>query len=221
MAVAPYLQEPRRRNRASTVLCRGGDVAAELLVSLIASGQSLGERVVYISVLHEIPQGTDRLMPLLSDRGEWQVARNTAELVGEAHIDAAVPYLARLAGQGDERVRRAALVALAKIGGVGAVEPLRQVLKAGPPELRSIVAGSIGGARARPMTAPLASLAEAEDNPDVARALVRALARIGTTEAKQALERIAAQKTLFSRRGKVLREVAEEALRGFVPAPAT
>src|SRR6185295_15341969 len=88
--VVPFLQEPRRRGRATAVLKRGGDVSGELLCTLISGAQSLGERLVYIEVLREVPQGTDRLMSLLSDRTEWQLARNIAELMGEARLNASV-----------------------------------------------------------------------------------------------------------------------------------
>jgi HEAT repeat protein len=216
--VAPYLMEPRRRGRASATLKRGGDAASGLLVQLITDAQTLGERMIYTEVLQAIPQGTDRLLSLLGSRSDWQLSRNIAELAGEARIDAAVPYLARLQDQSDDRVKRAALVAMAKIGSVATVEPLRTVLKSGAPELKALVAASIGGPQARPLTAPLASLADEEENPDVARALIRAIGRIGTPEAKQALERAAAQKTLFSRRGKVVKEAAEEVLKSFASA---
>ncbi len=218
--VAPYLLEPRRRQRAAIVLRRGGEVAAGLLVSLITEAHGLGERVLYADVLRDIPGGTDKLLTLLSSRSEWQLARNIAELAGEARLEGAVPYLARMLEQSDDRVRRAALVAMARIGSAATVEPLRNLLKAGTPELRALVAQSIGGAQARPLTAPLAAAAGDEENADVARALVKAIARIGTPEARQALERLAGAKAFFSRKGKAAKDAADEALRTFAPGPA-
>ena len=213
--VAPYLLEPKRRHRAAVVLRRGGDAAIGLLVQLILDAPNLGERVIYLEVLRAIPQGTDKLLREFSARGEWQVVRNMAELAGEARLEAAVPYLARLLEHSEDRVRRAVLVALARIGTAPTVEPLRSALKSGSPEIRSLVAAAIGGAHARPLTAPLAALAGDEENPDAARALVKAIGRIGTPEARQALERLAAQKALFSRKAKLLKEVAEDTLRTF------
>jgi len=211
--VAPYLLEAKRKARASVVLRRGGEDAVGLLVGLLAAAQSPGERLVYLEVLRGVATGVDRVLALLS-RSEWQVVRNTAELAGEARLEEAVPYLARLTEHNDERVCRTAMVALAKIGTAGVVEPLRNAFKKGTPELRAQVVNAVGGAHARPLTAPLASLAEAEENVDVIRACYKALGRIGTAEAKNALEKAASQKVLFSRKAKVAREAAEEVLRG-------
>ena len=212
--VAPYLLEPRRKNRAAILLTRGGDEASGLLAGLLATAQSMGERVAYFEVLRGVPTGIDQVLQLLG-RQEWQTIRNIAELAGEARIEEAVPYLAGLASHADDRVRRAAIVALARIGSVGTVEPLRTAMKTGAPELRALIASSIGGAHARPLTAPLAAIADEEDNPDVIRACYKAIGRIGTPEARQALERAVSRKTMFSRKAKVARDAAEEVLKTF------
>jgi len=212
--VAPYLLEPRRRERATTILRRGGEDAVGLLMGLMAAAEHAPERVIYLDVLRGVSTGVDRVLALLS-RPEWQVVRNVAEAVGEAQVLEAVPYLARLTEHSDDRVVRAAIVALAKIGSGGAIEPLRNVLQRATPELKALVAANIGGAQARPLVAPLATLAADEENPDVIRAYYKAIGRIGTPEAKQVLENAAARKTIFSRRGKVAREAAEDALRQF------
>ncbi len=213
--VVPYLLEQRRRARAATALKRGGDAAIGLLVDLIVQSGSIGERMVYYEVLRDLPQGQDRLVSMLSSRGDWQVTRNIAELAGEARIDAAVPYLARLVEHGDERVKRAALVSLAKIGTLATLEPLRSVLTNGTKEMRALIATTIGGPQARQLVAALASLAEAEESADVARELVRAVGRVGTPEARQVLTRLAGQKALFSPKKKAVRDAAEEALKAF------
>ena len=209
---APYLLEPRRKERAASVMKRGGEDSVVILVGLLGSAQSLGERVTYLEVLRTIATGVDRVLALLS-RSEWQVVRNTAETAGEVRLEAAVPYLARLTEHADERVRRSAIVALAKIGNAQTVEPLRSALQGAAPELRALIVSSIGGPQARPLTAMLSTLADSEDNPEVIRAYYKAIARIGTPEARAVLERAAGSKTIFSRRGKVAREAAEEALR--------
>ena len=210
---APYVHEPRRRDRATAVLRRGGDVAVELLLSLISEAHTLGERIQYYAVLRDIPRGTDRLLTLMSKRSEWQRARNVAELAGEARIEAAVPYLARFLEDDDDRLYRTALVALAKIGTATTAEPLRSVLKSGPPEVRSLVLSNISGAQARPLAATLATIAEEEHNPEILRECLRALGRIGTPDALEALQRVAGRSALFSRRTRTARAVAEDVLR--------
>jgi hypothetical protein len=152
---AVHLLEPRRRDRVATVLRRSPELAAELLVTLLTDAHTLGERIQYFAVLRDLPRGTDRLLALISTRTDWQATRNLVEVAGEARVDAAVPYLARFLEDHDERLRRAALVAMAKIGSAATTEPLRDVLKSGAPELRSLVVSSIGGAHARPLAALL------------------------------------------------------------------
>jgi hypothetical protein len=210
---AVHLLEPRRRDRVATVLRRSPELAAELLVTLLTDAHTLGERIQYFAVLRDLPRGTDRLLALISTSTDWQLTRNLVEVAGEVRVDAAVPYLARFLEDHDERLRRAALVAMAKIGSAATAEPLRDVLKSGTPELRSLVVSSIGGPHARPLAAPLAAHAERERNPDILRECFRALGRIGTPEAIEALECAAARRAIFSRRAKAARAAAGDVLR--------
>jgi len=210
---AIHLLEPRRQDRVATVLRRSPELAAELLVTLLTDAHTLGERIRYFAVLRDLPRGTDRLLALISTRTDWQATRNLVEVAGEARVDAAVPYLARFLEDHDERLRRAALVAMAKIGSTATTEPLRDVLKAGTPELRSLVVSSIGGPHARPLAALLAAHAERERNPDILRECFRALGRIGTPEAIEALEGAAGRRATFSRRTKAARAAAGDVLR--------
>lgn len=209
---AAHLLEPRRRDRVATVLRRSPELAADLLVNLLTAAHTLGERVQYVALLRDLPQGTDRLLTLISKRTDWQLARNLAEAIGEVRVEAAVPYLARFLEYHDERLRRVALVAMAKIGSAATIEPLREVLRSAPPELRSVVVASIG-AQARPLAGLVADHAERERNPDIIRECFRALGRIGTPEAIDALERAAGRRATFSRRNRAARATAEEVLR--------
>ena len=210
---AVHLLEPRRRDRVATVLRRSPELAAELLVTLLTDAHTLGERIQYVAVLRDLPRGTDRLLALISTRTDWQLTRNLVEVAGEARVDAAVPYLARFLEDHDERLRRAALVAMARIGSAATIEPLRDVLKSGAPELRSLVVSNIGGPHARPLAALLATHAERERNPDILRECFRALGRIGTPEAIEALECAAGRRATFSRRTKAARASAGDVLR--------
>jgi hypothetical protein len=190
MQIVPYLLEPRRANRAAVVLRRAGGPAMDALVGLIGSSQSLTERVAYFGVVRGVTRATERVLGLLH-RQEWQTVRNVAELVGEARIEEGITQLAALLDHADARVVRAAAIALGRIGTTATLEPLRRVFKEGAPELRAAVAAGIGGEQARALTAPLLALAESEPNADVAKAYLKALGRIGTTAAVQALQKAA------------------------------
>ena len=56
---------------------------------------------------------------------------------------------------------------------------------------------------------------DVQRDPDVIRACYKAIGRIGTPEARQALDRAVNRKGLFSRKDKVAREAAEEVLKTF------
>ena len=250
LQIVPYLLEPRRANRATVVLRRAGTVATEVLVGLIGTAETLGERMAYFRVLRGIPKAPDRVLALLG-RSEWQVVRNVAELIGEAKLEEGVTMLCALLDHQDQRVRRTATIAIAKIGTAPTVEPLRRLLslKESTPEFRAAIAQAIGGEQARALTAPLLALAEAEPNADVAKEFLRAIGRIGTVAAVQALQKAAepggkliARKPLHLRLGGVeglrlanavqaletllqdgdraVREAARQALEGLGKQPA-
>jgi hypothetical protein len=211
--VVPYLLEPRRAHRATVVLRRAGAPALDVLVGLISTAQDVRERVAYFGVVRGFSRATERVLNLMH-RNEWQVVRNVAELVGEARIEEGVPHLAALLDHQDARVARAAAIALAKVATPATVEPLRRVFRDAGPELRAAVAAAIEGERARALTAPLLSLAESESNPDVVKAYLRALGRIGTPAAVQALQKAAEPGgRLLSRKPTHLRVGAVEGLR--------
>ena len=204
----------------TAVLHQGGGDAVEILLGLLTSAESIRERKAFMTVLRGMRSGTDRALEMLY-HDEWFVVRNVAELVGELRMDEAVPRLSELLGHRDVRVGRAAAAALAKVGSVATVEPLRRVLREGAPELRAFVASSIGGPHARALAMPLVALAAEETEPLVLAEYYRALGRIGTPEAVQALARVAqASGSLLRRRPSAGRVAAVEALGQAGGAPA-
>ncbi len=187
--VVPFVLEPKRGDRATVVVRRGGDDSIDMLLGLLARAESLRERRAYVGVLRGMPQGVDRVLQLLRN-DQWQLVRNIAEVIGEERLEKGVSYLARLLEHGDARVQRAAAVALAKIGAPATVEPVRRLLTSSPPELKALIVQSIGNGS--PALAPtLATLAATEANPDLLREYCRALGRIGTPDAVRALEKAA------------------------------
>jgi hypothetical protein len=189
--VAQLVPDPRLAPIATAVLQRGRADGVEVLLGLLATAETLKERKAYMQALHGIEHGTDQVIHMLGHQ-QWYVARNVAELVGELQLEAAAPELGKLVTHADARVRRAAVVALAKIGTVASVEPLRRALKEANPELKALIAGSIGGPPARALAMPLAALVDAEENEDVKKEYLHALGRIGSAEAVQALIKAAA-----------------------------
>jgi len=211
--IAHLLPDPRFTPLATAVMQRAGVDGAEMLVDLLSSSEVPKERKAYLAALRAIPQGTDAVLRML-EHYQWFVARNVADLLGEMRVEEAVPALGRLLSHKEPRVQRAAAVALAHIGTVATVEPLRQAMRDGTPELRGLVAASIGGAHARALAMPLVALAEAEANGDVQSEFYRALGRIGSPEAIDALINAAQPGgRLFGRRASAPRVAAVEGLR--------
>ncbi len=184
--VAPFVSDPRLGHEATKVMQRGGADAAVVLLGRLAAADELRERRALVTALRGIPEGLDQVVHML-ESSQWTVVRNVAEAMGVQRVEEAVPDLVRCLAHSDARVRRAAAVALAKIGTSATVEPLRHVLKEGDPELRALIAASIGGHTSRALAMPLVAFAEQEQDLDVLREYYRALGRIGSPDAVQAL----------------------------------
>lgn len=211
--VAPLVSDPRLGPEAIKLMQRGGAEAAVVLLARLAAADELRERRALVTALRGIPEGLDQVVHML-DHPQWFVVRNVAEAMGVQRVEEAVPSLIKCLGHDDARVRRAAALALAKIGTTATVEPLRRVLKDGDKEMRALVASSIGGHTSRALAMPLVAFAEQEQDADVLREYYRALGRIGTPEAVQALA-VAAEPggRLIGRRPTASRVAAVDGLR--------
>ena len=210
--LARHVGDARLDAELARILRRGVDVT-EVLLELLSTAESIRERKAFMTVLHTMPEGLSSVVKMLGD-GRWFVVRNVAELMGEHRIAEAVPELELCLVHDDARVRRAAAIALAKIGTAATVEPLRRILKSGDPDLRPLVAASIGGPGSRGLAMPLVALAENEEDPGMLKEYYLALGRIGTQDAVNAL--VLASKPggrLFGRRLVAPRAAAVEGLR--------
>ena len=211
--VAPFVSDPRLGPEAIKVMQRGGAEAAVVLLARLVAADELKDRRALVTALRGIPEGLDQVVHVL-EHSQWFVVRNVAEAMGVQRVEEAVPNLVKCLSHADARVRRAAAIALAKIGTSATVEPLRHVLKDGDKELRALIAASIGGHSSRALAMPLVAFAEQEQEADVLREYYRALGRIGTPEAVQALA-VAAEPggRLLGRRPTANRLAAVDGLR--------
>jgi len=218
--VGQLLPDPRYAPLATAVVTRAGADGAEVLADLLSAAEAPKERRAYLVALRDLPHGKAALTQLLG-HAHWVVVRNVAELLGEVQFEEAVPELGKLLSYHQPRVRRAAAVALARIGSVATVEPLRRAMRDGTPELRALVAASIGGSRARALAMPLVTLAQTEEDEEVLCEYYRALGRIGSPEAVDALVKAAQPGgRFFGRRPTAPRVAAVEGLRSAGGPPA-
>jgi hypothetical protein len=180
----------KHREVAVEVLKRLGAEATEVLMELLVESDSMPERRGLFTAITRMAEGTDIIAHHL-DHPAWYVVRNAAELCGELQLAQSVPPLARAVGHPDERVRKSVVTALVKIGAREGLEALARALKDPSPAIRVQVLGSLDGHWGRPLAMSLAALLETEDHAEVVREALRALGRIGTPDALQALQRAA------------------------------
>jgi HEAT repeat protein/PBS lyase HEAT-like repeat-containing protein len=212
-ALTRLIAAPKHRADAITALQRGGADAVEVLMDLLVTAPTVGERRGVFDALKAMTEGTEQLVHML-DHPEWFVARNVAELLGELGMEDAVPALARQLDHADERVRKAVALALAKIGTRSAAEPLRRALRDKSAEVRMQVALGIGGRKSFALAMPLVVAMAEEQDETVERELILALGRIGSPDAVQALIKFGQPAgRFFGRKPSGRRLAAVEALR--------
>ena len=136
----------RRRALESIAVCGGAHVD-----DLIARAFDSDDTATRASALYAMGRSLDRkwlgtvLTEFESDDAEmrFEAARASGEL---GHVDA-VSGLSQLLGDPDVEVRQAAIAALGKIGGSGAIRVLQGYIQACPPSDRELVDDAIAEAR--------------------------------------------------------------------------
>jgi HEAT repeat protein len=191
---------------------RAGKAGTKVLLDLLIEAPSQAERRAYLRALRQMEEGADVVASLLNHH-EWFVVRNAADLVGELKLTEAVPALAKVVGHADARVRRSVGIALARIGIAETALPLRKLLGDTDPQVRLAVVKEVGGRGMSGLAMPIVSAAGAEQEPGVLAEYYRALGRIGTPDAVQALVKAAHEAgSLLSRKPQGPRLAAIEAL---------
>jgi hypothetical protein len=181
-------RDPEQGYPARLVLARGGGETTEVLLERLIQAQTIGERRHYFDLLRDAGDGVRQVILMLG-HPEWFAVRNVAELLGELRVAEAVPPLARTLRHPDPRVRRAAALALARIGTPDTLEHLGALLRDDDAEIRTAVAAAIGGHEMETLAMPLVVAVEREADPRVRLEFYRALGRLGSATALQALAR--------------------------------
>ena len=187
---ARALARTETRADALVILARMGESATDVLLDLLVLAPTVEERRAYFDALVHTRRGSEQVVRML-DHHEWFVVRNIAELCGELRLEAAIPELAKLLAHAEERVRKSAVTALAKIGTSATVEPLRQALKDPSTGVRVQALVLIDGKHNRALALRIATMLSEEENipPEVQKEMCNALGRTATPEGVQALVR--------------------------------
>ena len=219
--VAKLAARGNQRTEAVQVLRRMGVDGTEVLLSHMVDCEDAAERRAYFNAVKEMTEGGDLLLNMLT-HDQWFVLRNVAVLCGELQVEKAVHPLSKLMSHDDERVRRAAAGALARIGGTPAYEPLRRAFQDSVPGVRLEAARNLDSRRNRGLVMALALIADQEKVPDVQAEMFLALGRLSTTDALAALKKAAEPGGRLLRRKPVsIRLAAIAGLHAAGPAAAS
>ena len=205
---------PRRREMRDVLtrlLARAGEDGADALIDLLVNSEATTERHAYRVALAQCPAAVPALYHLLGD-SRWYVVRNAVELLAELSPADADAKLAGTLGHGEPRVRRAAVVALTKLGTARAVLALLQAAQDPSPEVRLQVALGLGAIR-NPRAVPwLVEALDKEQDQEVQAAIVAALGKMPTEDAVARLARAVEPGGLLLRKSSTLRLQAVDAL---------
>ncbi len=193
-----YLIDPLYDKDVGEIMRRAGSKGTEMLLTELVSATTFAERRAYLEALRQVDTGMDMVVKMLHHH-EWFVVRNVADLVGELRIEEAVPGLGEAVTHDDMRVRLSAGLALAKIGTPSAVKHLGTLLRDDQSKIRLEVVKAVTGRGLGALAMPLVNAADTEEEEAVRLEMYRALGRIGSNDAVQALIKVAKPKGLLTR----------------------
>lgn len=194
------------------VFARAGEDGAEALIEQLNAAQTLAERRVFFDSLRKLKAGVQVLIHMLGDT-RWYVVRNAAELLGEMGANDAEPKLSDLLQHEDDRVRKAAVSALSKMTGSGAVKGLAVSLDDDAPGVRMRAAAALGNTKTSAAANTLIKHLERESVADVQHACLASLGKIASGDAIRFLTKAAQPASgLFKKKATAYRVAAVRAL---------
>ncbi|HUF30544.1 MAG TPA: HEAT repeat domain-containing protein [Gemmatimonadaceae bacterium] len=201
-------RQPERYNVYLDLLERAKQGGAEAVVAQLSGATSIAERRVFYDVLGKLEQAVPVLVLMLND-DRWYVVRNAVDLLGSLGDVTVEPAVAKALGHADERVRRAAALALAKLGTPSAQRDLYRALHEVSNPVRHMAAMAIVTREGDRAVATLVEALDRGADDHVLKAIVMALGRVGSPEAVTALARTArATSGFFDRRRSIEVRVA-------------
>ena len=206
---------PRRREKAEVylaVLAHAGEDGADALIEQLTAAQSLSDRRLYFDGLLALQAGISALVHMLGD-ARWYVVRNAADLLGELQAKEAEIPLTDAVRHDDDRVRRAAAAALAKLGTPRSHQALREALRDTSAQVRMQAAIGLSQHKQARQGVTLSRALDAEADEEVQLAILASLGRIATAEAVQKLIAAAeAEGRIFRKKSAAYRLAAVQAL---------
>ncbi len=178
-----------RHANVFTILRRAGDDGAAALFSALIAAPRLGKRRAMFDAIVKLGAGIPMLVEHLS-HPQWFVVRNATALLGDMHAEVAEAPLTQLLSHADERVRAAAVTALAELGTPTSARSLDVALRDKSPTVRR---RALHGMKAVPDTpisaAALSDAIELERSPSMQLEFLSAMVAQQSPEVAQRLAR--------------------------------
>jgi HEAT repeat protein len=143
----------------------------------------------------------------------WFVVRNGVSIIGEMGSEEAVGQLTGSLANGDARVRKETVLALAKLGGQDAEQLLLGMLDDQDAGVRAMACRAAGVLGVEKSLRPLMTILDEDQDQDVQVECLQALGKLGDPGAVPLIEKRAV-KGLFSRPSQEIRVAAYRALAG-------
>jgi hypothetical protein len=205
-------RRPELRDGLNAALLRLGPDGAEALIDLLTSSDSLTDRRAYLAALVKNRDAVPTLIHLLGDN-RWYVVRNAVDLLGEMRAAEAENALLEVVSHREERVRRSAATALARLGTLRSLQAVEKMAADPVPEVRAHAAQGLGSVKSPRAVGVLARALDRETDPEVQAVILAALGRQATDEAVARLTKAAEPDgRLFKRKPTALRLAAVQAL---------
>ena len=195
------------------ILGRAGEAGADALVEQMATATHQSDRRIYVDALARTEAGTPSLLRALDD-SRWFVVRHAAAALGDLQVADAEGPLNDLLQHAEERVRKAATVALMRLGTPRALEMIQRALTDPVPQTRIQAAAALAARKdVRTSTPQLLRALDGEKDDAVQSAFLMALGRLATPDAVHRLVSAAApKKGIFDRKTTGYRLSAVNAL---------
>jgi HEAT repeat protein len=204
-------RDAEARRELSALFARLGEPMSRALVDALVDEPDRGTRRIYLEALASMgPEGVGAVHRMLND-ARWFVVRNGLALLGDMGDPGAVPRIVPVLAHPDSRVRREAVVALARLAGDDIPRILQQRLGDPSGEVRAAAAAGLGVRKVEGAAPALMGMLDAEKDPIVLEAVMGALGELGEPAAVALLEKRAVG-SLLSRPPTQLRVAAYRAL---------
>ena len=204
---------PDEREEALGVAVRLSDLLAPAISRALSEVPPRPARRNYLDAMFAMGEAAfAEAIPMLED-SRWFIVRNGVDIIGETDGLGAIERLAAPLAHPDSRVRRATVMAMAKIGGDEAGSRLLTMFEDPDGDVREAAAMAVGHLRVERGVRPLLELLEKEKDDDLQMIVLRALGQIGDPAAVPAIEKRALG-SFFSKPSTAVRIAAYRALSG-------